>query len=153
LSMMVLLPRSVDRLNRLEALLSLENVNKWLQQLRRRKVVVYLPRFKTTCEFKLAGQLSEMGMKDAFSSADFSGMTGKKDLFISNVLHKAFVEVNEEGTEAAAATAVIMKFSGAPIHVEPEEFRADRPFVFLIMDNKSSSILFMGRIVNPKIEN
>ncbi len=156
LSMIVLLPRSVDRLNRLEALLSLEKLNKWLQQLRRRKVIVYLPRFKTTCEFDLAGQLREMGMKDAFSlpGADFSGMTGKKDLFISNILHKAFVEVNEEGTEAAAATAVTMKTVSMPVPpVEPVEFRADRPFVFLIMDNQSGSILFIGRVANPKIEN
>jgi len=89
-----------------------------------------------------------MGMPDAFSlpPADFSGMTGTKELFISKVIHKAYVEVNEEGTEAAAATAVVMLKSVA---VQPLEFKADHPFIFLIRENQTESILFIGRIVDP----
>ena len=93
-----------------------------------------------------------MGIKDAFSlpPADFSGMTGRKDLFVSHVLHKAFVDVNEEGTEAAAATAVGMRLTA--VRIQPV-FRADHPFVFMIRHNQSQSILFMGRLANPAIAN
>ena len=87
-------------------------------------------------------------MPDAFTSAaDLSGMTGNRELFISDVIHKAFVSVDEEGTEAAAATAVMMPFSAAP--EEPIKFTADRPFIFLIQDNLTGTILFFGRVVNP----
>jgi serine protease inhibitor len=92
-----------------------------------------------------------MGMTDAFlEKADFSGMNGKRDLFISEVIHKAFVDVNEEGTEAAAATAVVVRTTA----IGPKEipvFRADHPFLFLIRDNDSGSLLFIGRMMNPKI--
>jgi serpin B len=88
-------------------------------------------------------------MTDAFdrSAADFSGMTGKKDLFISDVIHKAFVAVDEEGTEAAAATAVIMETAGAMM--PDASFIADRPFLFIIRDTVSGQILFIGRVLNP----
>jgi serpin B len=90
-----------------------------------------------------------MGMPDAFGgNADFSGMNGKKDLFISAVIHKAFVDVTEEGTEAAAATAGVISLTSAPSK-PPPIFRADHPFLFLIHDNRSGSIIFVGRIVNP----
>jgi serine protease inhibitor len=92
-----------------------------------------------------------MGMKDAFSrAADFSGMSGRKDLYISGVMHKAFVEVNEEGTEAAAATGVTMRLLS--IAEPPPVFRADRPFIFMIRDNVSQSILFMGKVGNPTLQ-
>ena len=91
-----------------------------------------------------------MGMKDAFGDADFSGMTGERDLYISEVLHKAFVEVNEEGTEAAAATAVIMTRMSM-VEMGPIIFKADHPFIFLIRDNDSGSILFLGRVIDPTI--
>jgi serpin B len=93
----------------------------------------------------------KMGMTDAFSDqkADFSGLTDKKVLKISEVIHKAFVDVNEEGTEAAAATAVVMKKMCEEPYHEPTFFRADHPFLFFIRDNTTNSILFMGRIVNP----
>jgi len=148
LSMVVLLPREVDGLTALEALLTAENLSEWLPALRKRKVQVYLPKFKMTSAFESSKALKSMGMTDAFSLAlaDFSGMNGGTEpLSISKVIHKAFVDVNEEGTEAAAATAVVVHGGmGAPT------FRADRPFLFLIRDNKSGSILFMGRVVNPK---
>lgn len=145
LSMIVFLSKKADGLAELEKSLALENMNKWLAELREQEVMVYLPKFKITWGvFELKDILISMGMRAAFVGADFSGMTGTKDLFISNVLHKAFVEVNEEGTEAAAATAVVMKrVSVGPV------FRADRPFIFMIRDNRSESILFMGRVTNP----
>ncbi len=146
LSMVILLPRSVDGLGELERLLTTENLNKWLGSVREQEVRVYLPRFKMTSEFRLDKVLQSMGMTDAFSGrVDFSGMTGRKALSISAVIHKAFVDVNEEGTEAAAATAVVMKRGGPPGPV----FRADHPFILLIRDNRSGNILFVGRLVNP----
>ncbi len=151
LSMVIFLPREVDGLAALEKKLSLENLESWLGGLRRQTVQVSVPRFTMTSEFGLQDVLKSLGMTDAFSgAADFSGMTGRRDLFISAVIHKAFVDVNEEGTEAAAATAVVMMTSAAPR--PPVVFRADHPFIFLIRDNASGSILFIGRLVNPAEE-
>ena len=149
LAMVVLLPTAKDGLAALEASLSADKVAEWVSKLNRREVRVALPRFKTTAEFSLAQVLAAMGMQDAFdaSRADFSGMTGAKDLFISAVVHKAFVDTNEEGTEAAAATAVVMTLSAMP--EPPPVFRADHPFLFLIRDTKTGAILFLGRIADP----
>jgi serpin B len=150
LSMIVLLPKEKDGLSRLEETLTSEALSQWMARLFSREVVVCVPKFKVTAQFSLASVLQSMGMSDAFSdSADFSGMDGKKDLFISAVIHKAYVDVNEEGTEAAAATGVVMKLTS----VGPSEtpvFRADHPFLFLIRDNKSGGILFIGRVMDPK---
>ncbi|HUX03206.1 MAG: serpin family protein [Phycisphaerae bacterium] len=148
LSMVVLLPKAKDGLAVLEASLSSDKVAEWVGKLHRREVQVALPRFKTTAEFSLGDTLVAMGMTDAFGrSADFSGMTGTKDLFISAVIHKAFVDTSEEGTEAAAATAVVMERMAMP---EPAPvFRADHPFLFLIRDTRSGAILFLGRILDP----
>jgi serpin B len=149
LSMIILLPRKTDGLSSLEKMLSVENLSDWLGKLGKRKVIVSVPKFRMTSQFSLAGVLRQMGMTDAFSAkADFSGMNGKRDLFISAVVHKAYVDVNEEGTEAAAATWVTMRLTS----VRPEQipvFRADHPFLFLIRDNHSGSILFFGRVMNP----
>jgi serpin B len=148
LSMVVLLPRKTDGIRELEKQLNADNLATWLGNIRKREVLVYFPRFKLTSEFGLADVLKEMGMPDAFSgNADFSGMTGNRDLFISAVIHKAYVDVNEEGTEAAAATGVMMKATS--VEAPPPVFRADHPFIFLIRDNHTGSILFMGRTVNP----
>jgi serpin B len=115
------------------------------------KVAVSLPKFKMTSSFQLADVLAKMGMPTLFQpgKADLSGIVATKDLFISRVIHKAYVDVNEQGTEAAAATAVIgvrMAAKGPAMPV----FRADHPFVFAIRDNKTGSILFLGRVENPK---
>jgi len=99
-----------------------------------------------TFPFRLDDTLQSMGMVDAFGSADFSGMDGTKSLYIGAVLHKAFVAVNEEGTEAAAATAVMMT-RGLP--APSPVFRVDHPFIFMIRENHMGSILFLGRVVNP----
>lgn len=150
LSMIILLPKKSDGLSDLEKALAPKNLSEWLAKLRKRKVIVSVPRFKMTSKFSLASVLKSMGMTNAFSAkADFSGMNGRRDLFISAVIHKAFVDVNEEGTEAAAATAVTMRLTSiAPTQMPV--FRADHPFLFLIRDNQSGSILFIGRIMNPK---
>ena len=153
LSMIVLLPREVDGLGNLEAELTAENLTAWTANLESQEVQVFLPKFKSISEFSLSGTLATLGMTDAFiyGQADFSGMNGRKDLFIGDVIHKAFVEVNEEGTEAAAATAVVMMAgSMAPSNLPPiPVFRADHPFLFLIRDNHNGSILFLGRVTDP----
>jgi serpin B len=151
LSMIVFLPKKNDGLEEFEKDLTNENVKSWIDKLtetHKSEVFVSFPRFKTTYEFELSKTLAGMGMPSAFSlpPADFSGMTGIKDLFINKVIHKAFVDVNEEGTEAAAATAVVMIRKGIS---KPLTFRADHPFVFIIRENQTGSILFIGRIINP----
>lgn len=151
LSMVILLPDKVDGLAQLEQQLTAENLVRWtwLVSNNEGEVELSLPRFKLSCAFKLNQMLKSMGMVDAFSdeAADFSGIDGTKYLYISAVLHKAFVAINEEGTEAAAATAVVLKIRGLP---EPlVNFRADHPFIFLIREKSSGSILFLGRVVRP----
>ncbi len=148
LAMVVLLPREADGLDHLEKELTAQNLASWTTNLQSQKVEVFLPKFKIASEFSPAQTLAALGMPDAFnpSLADFSGMDGRKDLFISKVVHKAFVDVNEEGTEAAAATTVLMGFGGRsrlPV------FRADHPFLFFIRDNHNGSILFLGRVTDP----
>ncbi len=149
LSMVVLLPREIDGLADLEERLTVGNLGQWTEHLWRREVQVSLPRFEITFPFSLNEALTSMGMVDAFGAdADFSGMDGSKALYIGAVLHKAYVAVNEEGTEAAAATAVIMKLKAIP--APPPTFRADHPFIFLIREKSTGSILFLGRVVNPE---
>ncbi len=152
LSMLLLLPTEKDGLAQLENSLNGENLDFWRQHLFPEKIDVYLPQFKMSSGFRLKKTLAEMGMPDAFGeNADFSGMDGTRELLISAIIHKAFVEVNEEGTEAAAATAVVMRGRGlAP--APPSEFRADHPFLFLIRDNQTGSILFLGRVIDPSKE-
>jgi serine protease inhibitor len=151
ISMVILLPKDVDGLSKLEAQLTPETVRSWTSKLRNRKVQVYFPKFKMTSEFTLSDTLRTMGMPLAFSNqADFSGISADEALKISEVVHKAFVDVNEEGTEAAAATGVILAPTSAISPTKPPVFRADHPFVFLIRDNRTGAVLFLGRIVNPK---
>jgi serpin B len=149
LSMVVLLPKKVNGLADLEKSLSADKLAGWLEKAREEEVIVTLPKFKTTSEFSLKDQLSALGMKKAFQmpGADFSGINGKEDLFITAVVHKAYVDVNEEGTEAAGATGVVVGVKSAP--APKPEFRADHPFVFLIRDTRNDSVLFLGRITNP----
>ena len=151
LSMIILLPKRVGGLAEFEKTLILRNFWQWLAKLRKRKVIVSVPKFRMTSQFGLADVLKSMGMTDAFvpNVADFSGMNGKKDLFIWAVIHKAYVDVNEEGTEAAAATGVVVGLTSVGPTKIPV-FRADHPFLFLIRDNRSGSILFIGRVTNPK---
>jgi serpin B len=156
LSMVVLLPRKVDGLADLERSLDMQSLNRCVASLRNTDLLLHLPKSKLNCAFMLQHTLAEMGMRSAFSvrDADFSGMSNSKPgLYISAVLHKAFVEVNEKGTEAAAATAVVALPGAAPPigePVRPPEFRADHPFLFLIRETRTGSILFMGRVADPR---
>jgi len=147
-AMIIFLPDEIDGLAGLEKSLTSENMDTWLQGMTERKISdLALPRFKMTRELMLADTLKQMGMVSAFSgNADFSGMNGKKNLFISAVVHKAFIEVNEEGTEAAAATGVVM---GEKSMVKQLNFRVDHPFAFIIRDIQTGAVLFAGRITNP----
>jgi serpin B len=149
MSMVVALPEA-GALPRLEKGLSEATLPAWSNALQYAQVRTTLPRFKTTADFEMAPVLSAMGMRSAFAygPADFSGIDGTRDLFLSAVIHKAFVAVDENGTEAAAATAALMR-AGAARPAEPVEFRADHPFLFFIRDTKSGAVLFMGRLEEP----
>lgn len=150
LSMLVLLPVKKDGLASLESALSADKLSEWCGTMETREVKVFLPKFTMTSEFSLKQTLAAMGMAEPFSNtADFSGMSDRKDLQISEVVHKAFVEVNEKGTEAAAATAVMMRAYAAP-PTEIVEFKADHPFVFIIRETGTNAILFIGRCALPE---
>jgi len=145
LSMLILLPK-VNDLNSLEDSFSLEKLYELRNSLGVQKVDIYIPKFKFETKYFMVKTLEEMGMPTAFSmDADFSGMDGATDLFIANVIHQAFVEVNEEGTEAAAATGVVMELKAAM----PTVFRADHPFIFMIQERETGNILLLGRVVDP----
>ncbi len=159
LSMLVLLPNKKNGLRDLEKKLSARMLQERVAKMREREIEIFLPTYRLTWgTFDLGAQLRALGMPLAFDpyQADFSGINGhepshKDSMFISSVFHKAFVEVNEEGTEAAAATAFGMVGAARWPHRTPEVpiFRADHPFLFAILDRKSSAILFLGRVVNP----
>ena len=152
LEMAILLPRKPDGLEELEGGLAPDKLTVWRASVRREKVIVSLPKFKMTTSFELANPLQSIGMTDAFSPlrADFSGMDGhRRWLYISRVIHKAFIDVNETGTEAAAATAVTMRATAMRRESEPRVFRADHPFFFLIRDSLTGTILFLGRVAQP----
>jgi serpin B len=148
LSMLVLLPEE-GRFDDVETGLDAGVLAETLAGLRPDPVFLTLPKFKFEWEAKdLPEDFMALGMTDAFSgAADFSGMTGKPELFIGAILHKAFVGVDEAGTEAAAATVVVMDRAAAPM--DPVEFRVDRPFLFVIRDNPTGTILFLGRVMDP----
>ncbi|CAL8398432.1 unnamed protein product [Arctogadus glacialis] len=155
LSMLICLPMEIEDgttgLEKLEAMLTYETFMKWTQpdMMGRREVNVGLPRFKMTQTYHMKDLLVSMGMVDAFDQglSDFSGMSSANDLVLSKVVHKAFVEVNEEGTEAAAATAGGMMMCCLII---PPRFVADHPFLFFIRHNPSKIILFAGRYSSPE---
>jgi len=149
LSMVLIAPNSANGLAAVESRLSTEGFDAWIGKLQKRSVHVLLPKFKLETGYELGKTLQKMGMVEAFGfGANFRGMA-EGPLFISKVLHKAFVDVNEKGTEAAAATAVTMEGCERAMPFTPT-FKADRPFLFAIRDVKTGSILFMGRMMNPK---
>ncbi|HAI87469.1 MAG TPA: serpin family protein [Firmicutes bacterium] len=149
LAMTVLLPKPDSSLAELEAAIRTDGIEAILETLSPTRVDVSIPRFKFEAELSLSGYLQQLGMIDAFDDniADFSGISDTF-LYITHVLHKAFIEVNEEGTEAAAATAVVVGTKSIRLDL-PKVFMADRPFVFLIRDVRTGSILFMGRMADP----
>ncbi|HQR09255.1 MAG TPA: serpin family protein [Gemmatales bacterium] len=154
LSMVVLLPKKRDGLSEVEAGLTSEKISQWIAALNSRKVILTFPKIKTTYSASLSKTLPLMGMVDAFNQgkADFSGMDGTRDLSISDVVHKAFCEINEEGTEAAAATGVIMPMRSVAPRKEPPpvEFQADHPYLYLIRDTQTGLLLFLGRVTDPR---
>jgi len=152
LGMVVLLPKEADGLPALEPSLTATHLSTWVAKASMAQVEVAFPRFRLTEPLRLAEVLRGMGMALAFDAAraDFSGMNGRHDLSISEVVHKAFVDVNEKGTEAAAATGVVMARAAVMRRPKPVSFRADHPFVFLIRDRATGAVLFLGRLVEPK---
>jgi serpin B len=148
-SMVVLLPRERDDLPALERVLTANMLDHLLGRLARRRVSVRLPKFEFTCPIDLTDTLPDMGMPTAFTpKADFTGVTTAEPLLIGAVLHKAFIAVDEAGTEAAAATVVLMDRGGPPPG-KPVEFRADHPFLFLIRHKTTGLLLFVGRVADP----
>ena len=156
LSMVILLPHDTYGLAKLEESLSHDKLQKALtavSQSRPHKVEVSLPKFKLTQQFILNNMLAKMGATEMFDEfkADFSGISpGPERLYVSHVIHKAFVEVNEKGTEAAAATAVVIKGRTFSVRVQVPVFCADHPFLFMICHKASGGILFMGRMMKPE---
>jgi serpin B len=146
LSMVILLPGKGE-FQAFEDSLNSERVETMIAALKPTRVRVVVPKCTYQSSFSLGNTLAAMGMPAAFHDADFSGMDGSQRLFISEVVHKAFVKIDEEGTEAAAATAVIMERGAPP--PSGVEFRADHPFIFLIRDLKTGAILFLGRVLDP----
>lgn len=151
LAMRIFLPKSADRLAAVERDLNESNFAQWTARLQREDVQVWLPRFKVETEYRLEDVLPKMGMKLAFEPgrADFSGMSTSSSFVISAVIHKAYVQTDEEGTEAAAATGVTMRATAVLARHEPKQFRADHPFVFAIVHRQSGAILFFGRLTSP----
>jgi serpin B len=151
-SMVIVLPRKPAGLGALEANLTGGRLAGWLQGLKTRRVSAKIPKFEFTCPVNLTETLPRMGMERAFDAnrADFRGMTTEVPLFIGAVLHKAFIAVDEAGTEAAAATVVMMELGAAPDPGKPVEFVADHPFLFLIRHRATGCILFLGRLCDPR---
>ncbi len=152
LSMVILLPSQINGLGRLEQQLSPAFLSDVLRQMRSQQVQIFLPKFTLESSVNLRNTLAAMGMSDAFAPfvADFSGIDGRQDLFVSFVLHKAWGQVNEAGTQAAAATVIgVVGTTATNFPPVPPVFRADHPFLFLIRDTQTGSVLFLGRLTNP----
>lgn len=149
LSMVCVVPKQVDGLPAVEASLSAARVKSILGSMKKEWLSLALPKFKYSARFVLNDVLIGMGMKQAFSfpGADFTGMSATRELYIGFVIHQAFVDVHEQGTEAAAATAVGMRAGGMP--PPPKPALIDRPFMFLIRDRVTGSVLFVGRVTDP----
>jgi serpin B len=148
LMMTLILPSSRNGLSSVEHKLTYDIMSIMPTTLHNSSIDVYIPKFSLRCEYNLVEILTQMGMKDLFVSevADLSGITGTRDLHISHVMHQAFIDVNENGSEAAAATAVVVNERSMT-----RRFRADHPFVFYITDKKTRSIIFLGRYVSPTV--
>lgn len=150
LSMVVVLPDAVDGLAALESTLTAGEFQANVDNLTMQTVNVFLPKFTFGDQASLRPPLESLGMTDAFANADFSGIAPEADLSISDVLHKTFIDVSESGTEAAAATAVVIGVTSIPVNPPPPAvFNADHPFLFAIRDNHTGGLLFLGRMADP----
>ncbi len=147
ISMLILLP--TENLEDIEPSLTAKKLSEYKNQMKETKLdAIYLPKFEFDSKYTLNSVLTTLGMPTAFSmQADFSGMDGTDWLYISEVIHQAFVKVNEKGTEAAAATAVVMEMKGMST---TKIFRADHPFIFIIQEKETGNILFIGKVVDPR---
>ncbi|XP_062900950.1 neuroserpin [Mobula hypostoma] len=148
LSMMIVLPRQEVQLATLEPLIKTQLINEWASSVKKQKVEVFLPRFKVMQNIDLKEILAGLGILDLFSvNADLSPMTGKKELYISKAIHSSYIEVNEEGSEAAAASEMVAV--SRMLTLNPQVI-VDHPFFFLIRNKKTGTILFMGRVMHPE---
>ena len=148
-SLVVLLPSTMDGLGNLETQLSSEYFSDLLERLKPESVAVSLPRFLLGNQFQLGPILAKLGMPDAFSTAaDFSGISDEADLRLSDIVHQSTINIYEEGTEAVAASGALMELKS--IKPEAKQFRADHPFVFLLRDQLTGAIMFLGRLVEPE---
>jgi serpin B len=160
-SLLILLPRAaeleeLEKLEKIEKRLSARQISDWTAGMARRRVALFLPKFRSEGRYSLKELLAELGMARAFTrDADFSKMAREPEngdgvLHIDAVIHRTFIELDEKGTEAAAATAVTVARSSAFLpSVEPVEFRADHPFIYCLTDDRTGAILFMGRMAGP----
>ncbi|MBN1656082.1 MAG: serpin family protein [Deltaproteobacteria bacterium] len=149
LSMVLIVPKAASNLTQLEASLSYEQLSLVIEALEVRDTLIRMPKFSFKADFSLKQPLIDLGMVDAFGPADFSGITEEGGISICDVLHNAFIAVDEAGTEAAAATAVIFKTIDGGGSYEQAKITLDRPFIFLIRDNPTGAIVFLGRVVDP----
>ncbi|MBD3196481.1 MAG: hypothetical protein GF317_15585 [Candidatus Lokiarchaeota archaeon] len=151
-SMIILLPKEKDGIRELQKNLSLKHINHYLEKLIKRKVNLYLPKFKLESKFMLKKTLNNMGMMNSFSKqANFSGIADPSNNispFIGEIIHKGFIDVNEKGTEAAAATMITMAPKAAPFQQEIPVFKVDHPFLFFIWDSTTQAIIFMSQVLN-----
>ena len=151
LSMLAILPDGRDGMSGLDSAVSTMQIERWRQDMRPQEVIVSVPKFTTKTHYGLMGPLSNLGVTDAFNpgTADLSGIvdTTSRNLYVSKATHDAYVDVNEVGTEAAAITAVVLDFTSA--QPPPPMFIVNHPFIFIIQDDESGAILFMGRLSDP----
>jgi len=143
-SMVVVLPKTTEGLAAIERDLTAEMIAEWIAGLHENKLYIFIPRFRMCRSHHLKDSLLAMGMSDAFSAgrADFSGMTGETGLFVDQIIHRTLIQVDEAGSEASASTAVILKKGG-------KSFRADHPFLFMIRNDLTGSLLFLGKLEEP----
>ncbi len=148
-TMIIFLPKEEDGFSDLQEQFTYENYTTWTSNYTKSRTSLTIPKFKIENDFDLEKPLKKMGMKTAFGKkADFSKMTGDEELFINKIIHKAYIEIDEDGTEAAAATAVVMDRKSTS-NERPKAFRADHPFIFMIKENTTNTILFVGHFVQP----
>nr|XP_056710843.1 ovalbumin-like [Euleptes europaea] len=149
MSMILLLPKNHVGLRQLQSLITYQKLAKWMNSMKKIKVEVYMPRLKMEEKYSLTGILGDLGITDLFAPmANLSGISTAGGLDVSDVVHKSYVEVNEEGTEAAAATGIQTRLTSY-IVVKPVVFRADHPFLFFIIDKNTNLILFLGKVSYP----
>ena len=146
LAMLILLPTAPEGLSALEAQLTFDNLRSWCRAMQPTAVQLFVPKFTIQRHFTFNPYLQQLGMAEAFSStADFSGINGRRDLSLSRVVQASFISVNEKGTEAAAVSASTLHVKALPPRKPTQVFRADHPFIFIVWDKMSHQLLFMGR--------